>query len=148
MQQSNEALIFFYGTFMNADVLEKHGLGSKNTAPAKLLDYELTIRPRVNLRKRENKVVYGATTSLAHDDVSSLYDGLQKNFGLVYRPYAVLAHYTNHSFAPALCYVADSMEDGEPDEGYIRQMAECAELAGAPNEYIDHIRSFLGRARR
>jgi hypothetical protein len=51
--------VFFYGTFMSAKVLRRHGIACEVTYSAKLTGYSLSIRPRVNLTKKTEKNVYG-----------------------------------------------------------------------------------------
>lgn len=141
--EAHNVWVFFYGTFMRTKVLHEYGIHCKETSPAKLNGFELIVRPRVNLIKREGAVSYGGLAYISHRDIFFLYDNLRKNFGIIYSPYPVIAQLSDGRSRPALCYIALNIEDGKPDPLYIEELIGCAKQVGASPQYLDHIQSFI-----
>jgi len=137
------AWVYFYGTFMSAKVLRDSGINCEATIPAKLNGYELSIRPRVNLKKKEFCVSYGGLAHISHQDISRLYGDLNDKFGITYYPYSVIAELADGSVTPALCYISFDIQDSLADPDYVNELASCATELQAPEPYIGHIKSFL-----
>lgn len=135
--------VFFYGTFMSADVLRRHGMVCDETIPVKLDGYELSIRPRVNLIPKTGCTSYGGLAHVSHGELSTLYGGLVANFGISYLPYPVKALMANGRSKLALCYISFDIEESLADPEYVHEMAKCAAELGAPEAYREHIKSFL-----
>ena len=138
--------VFFYGTFMSARILREHGINCDATIPAKLIGYELSIRPRVNLHNNASAISYGGLAHISHHDISQLYRDLNDNFGITYYPYPVIAELADGSLKPALCYRSFANQDSLADPEYVNELARCATELGAPEAYIDHIKSFMEAA--
>ena len=134
--------VFFYGTFMNADVLAAHGVHPADLLPAKLAGFRLTIRPRVNLSRAEGASAYGALAHVTQAELAGIYSGLEREFGVVYEPETVLAETRNGDRHAALCYIAPVMSPGPADEEYVRELATCARAHGHPESYALHVESF------
>lgn len=134
--------VFFYGTFMNADVLARHGVRARGVIPARLQGFELTIRPRVNLTPSDRSCAYGAVAAVLHAELDRIYAELKEQFGLVYNPQAVLAETLDGRLRPTLVYVADSMTDAPPDPAYVTELAVCVRGHGLPEWYVRHVESF------
>ena len=134
--------VFFYGTFMNADVLARHGVRAREVIPARLRGFELTIRPRVNLTPSDRSCAYGAVVAVTHTELDRIYAGLREQFGLVYNPQAAVAETLDGRLRPALVYVADSMTDAAPDRAYVTELAACVRGHGLPEWYALHVESF------
>jgi hypothetical protein len=137
------AWVFFYGTFMSAKILRDRGINCETTIPAKLNGYELSIRPRVNLKKKESCVSYGGLAHISHQDISRLYSHLNDKFGINYYPYPVITELVDGSVKPALCYISFDIQDSPADPDYVNELASCATELEAPEAYIGHIKSFL-----
>jgi hypothetical protein len=135
--------IFFYGTFMSARILREYGIKCEATIPAKLHGYELSVRPRVNLRSDETAVSYGGLAHISHLEIEQLYRDLNDRFGITYYPYPVFAELADGSSKPALCYLAFAIEDSPADTSYVSELARCARELEAPESYIDYIKSFM-----
>jgi hypothetical protein len=133
---------FFYGTFMHPEVLAEHGVMVSDVEPAKLNGFDISIRPRVNLLRADERCVYGALAPVTHDDLTRLYMHLQKVFGLTSFPRAVLAETMDGRHRPALCYFAQDMKDGPPAPEYVAQLAQCVRRLGLPEWYARRIESF------
>ena len=134
--------VFFYGTFMSARILREYGIECEETIPAKLNGYELSISPRVNLKKNDACVSYGGLAHISHQDISRLYGDLITKFGITYNPYPVIAELANSNFKPALCYISSDIEKSSADSAYVEEMVQCAIELEAPEAYVRHIKSF------
>jgi hypothetical protein len=62
--------VFFYGTFMLAEVLAERGVTAGPVIPARLAGYELTIRPRVNLIRKPDAWVFGSVVAVCPKRIS------------------------------------------------------------------------------
>jgi hypothetical protein len=134
--------IFFYGTFMSAKILREYGINCDTTIPARLKCYELSVQPRVNLKKNESGVSYGGLAHISHHEISRLYGELNDTFGITYYPYPVVVELADARQIPALCYISFDIQDSPADPKYIAELARCARELEAPEDYIDHIQSF------
>ena len=125
--------VFFYGTFMSAKILREYGIGCEVTIPDKLNGYELSIRPRVNLKENESCVSYGELAHISLQDISRLYSDIN---GITYYPYPVIADLADGSLKPALCYRSFDTQDSLADPDYVNELARCATELEAPDAYI------------
>jgi len=135
--------VFFYGTFMSAEILQKYGIHCEETIPAKLSGFELSIRPRVTLKKNASFVSYGGIAHISHADISQLYRELHDTFAITYYSYPVLVELGDEQYKPVLCYISFDIEDAPADPNYVIELAGCASRLGAPAIYIEHIKSFM-----
>jgi hypothetical protein len=148
MTSSEPAIwVFFYGTIMNPAVMKDFGVTAAETSPAKLTGFDLIIRPRPNLIRSERAVAYGSLMTVTHADLSTIYSGLEKNFGIKYVPEAVLATTRDGLFRPALCYTVPHMRDSAPAPEFVKQLAECVRTMRHPEWYAAHVESFASPSR-
>ena len=64
---------FFYGLFMDADLLREQGLHPKHIGPASLSGYALRIGERASLVPDAGSVAYGMLIALPDDELATLY---------------------------------------------------------------------------
>jgi hypothetical protein len=133
---------FFYGTIMNPVVMKDFGVTVTDVRPANLTGFELVIRPRPNLVRSDRSVVFGSLMAVTHDDLTTIYSGLEKNFGIRYFPEAVLAKTREGFVLPALCYLVPQLPDSAPDPPFVKQLAQCVRSMGHPEWYAAHVESF------
>jgi gamma-glutamyl AIG2-like cyclotransferase len=132
---------FFYGTIMNPAVMKDFGATANEVVPAKLAGFDITIRPRPNLIRSEQTGVFGSLITMTHEDLTTIYSGLEKNFRVRYRPEAVLATTLDGALRPALCYLAPHMSDAPPQPAFVKQLAQCVRTMGLPEWYAAHVES-------
>src|SRR5262245_13104527 len=102
---------FFYGLFMDADVLRGAGVAPADPRRAYVDGFALRIGQRATLLPLTGARAYGMIFALTHAELERLYaaPGLEQ-----YRPEAVLAHPLEGAPVPALCY---NLRDApRPDE--------------------------------
>ena len=142
--ESRRIRVFFYGTFMNPAVLAGYGITARGVLPARIANFELYIRPRVNLVPSVGASVYGTVVSVTHEDLEKIYCDLEKNFGLKYLPEAVLAETLDETPAvePVLCYIASHVAPAPAAPEYVKELADCVRALNFPESYALHIESF------
>src|SRR5712692_4796508 len=92
---------FFYGLFMDVDLLREKQVTPVNPRPASVDGFSLRIGARATLLPAPETRAYGILISLTHRELSQLYSGpgLEQ-----YRPEAVVARTLEGESVPALCY--------------------------------------------
>jgi gamma-glutamylcyclotransferase (GGCT)/AIG2-like uncharacterized protein YtfP len=99
--------------------------------------------PRVTVVEHARSQVYVALYDVTPADEANLDDWEGTGFG-VYRKIRVRVH-TLDGDALAWVYVMDGYEGGLPSASYLGELADAAEAAGAPKDYVTDLR---GRACR
>ena len=99
---------FFYGSFMNPEVLAKADVRPTESQMARLDGWDIKIAPRATLVPSEEKSVFGVLAQLSHADLEKLYTKDWFGFG-TYLPEAVLVETIDQTWLPALCYLAPAM---------------------------------------
>ena len=128
---------FFYGLFMDAEVLLEAGTEPSNFRRAFVADFALRIGQRATLVPSPGGRAYGMLISLTHDDLEKLYHapGLED-----YRAEAVLARLADGQSVPALCYNlvrAPGPEERNPE--YAARLRSVLAKLGFPAEYVESI---------
>jgi hypothetical protein len=131
--------VFFYGTIMNPVVMQEFGVIPTEVLPAKAYGFDIAIRPRPTLVRSDRSIVFGSIISVTHQDLTTIYSGLEKNFGVIYRPDAVLAVTRDEAIRPVLCYIAENITAAPPDPKFLQQLAQCVRTMGHPEWYAKHI---------
>lgn len=135
---------FFYGSFINLDVLKKVDVIPERVEVARLAGFDISIRPLANLVRSDRDCVYGILTAVTHAELARLYDYARDGLGGTYLPEAVLAQAEDGHFQPALCYIAPALEDAAPSADYVERIAGPARDLGFPAWYVKRIESFMG----
>jgi hypothetical protein len=130
--------VFFYGLFMDADLLKNQGVNPANVRPASVPDFVLRIGQRATLLQNPNSVAYGMLMELTHAEVEQLYSesGLS-----AYRPEAVLCELSDGSRIPALCFnLIEPPRAEETNSEYAAKLHDLAVRLGLPSDYVASIR--------
>ncbi len=139
--------VFFYGSYINRDVLAEVDLTPDRLSVARLPGYELRIRPLANIVPASHAVTYGIICLAHHDALVRLYQHAEHVLGGVYLPEAVLVETdlgddTPPAYRPALTYIAHHLPDAQADNDYVSRISVPGRAYGFPDWYIDHIESF------
>jgi hypothetical protein len=132
---------FFYGSFMNPEVLAKADVRASETRMARLDDWELRIAPRATLVPAAGRSVYGVLAQLTHPDLDKLYTKDWFGFG-AYLPEAVIVSDSARHRLPALAYISWEPPGDKPTAEYLGKMVSVASELGFPDWYVRHIESF------
>jgi hypothetical protein len=126
---------FFYGLFMDADLLRGSGVAPTNARRARVDGYALRVGQRAILvPTAAGRHAYGMLMSLTHAELDRLYGapGLAQ-----YRPEALLVQPLDGPSTPARCYkltVAPAPHDRNPD--YTARLRRALQKLEFPPEYI------------
>ena len=133
---------FFYGSFINLDVLKQVDCVPGRYEVAKLSGFDIRIAPLANLVRSEQHCVYGVVATVTHEDLRRLYS--QAWVG-TYLPEPVLVETRDGTWRAAFCYVAPAMEPRPPADDYIDRIVGPARQYGFPEWYIARLESFRPR---
>ena len=129
---------FFYGLFMDADVLTDAGVSSVNPRSALVDDYCLMLGNRATLWPAAGQRAYGMIFSLTRSEISTLYsaEGLE-----VYQPEAVSAVTLDHAVVtPCLCYnLPQAPHKHERNSAYAAKLKIALRKLNFPTAYIESI---------
>jgi len=130
--------VFFYGLFMDADLLRTKGARPVNIRAASVPGFALRIGQRATLLRGPDARAYGVVMELTHSEIEQLYSEASVR---TYRPEAVIAELTDGSRVPALCFnllVPPGPEEANSE--YAAKLRELARRLGFPSHYVESIR--------
>lgn len=137
-----EVWVFFYGSYMNFDVLREVDLVPRQWEVATLSGFDISIRPRANLIRSDEHRVFGVAATATHGELRRLYAHAEDVLGETYLPQAVLIETLDGRWRPALCYLAPDMEPRVATTDYVDRILLPAKELGFPGWYIDRLASF------
>jgi hypothetical protein len=129
--------VFFYGLFMDVQVLREAGTKPSNFRRAYVADFALRIGQRATLVPSRGARAYGMLIALTHAELERLYSapGLE-----VYRPEAVIAHPSEGEAMPALCYnLVQAPEPQERNPEYAMRLRGILGDLDFPVEYVKSV---------
>jgi len=129
--------VFFYGLFMDGQVLREAGTKPSNFRRAYVADFALRIGQRATLVPSRGARAYGMLIALTHAELERLYSapGLE-----VYRPEAVIAHPFEGEAMPALCYnLVQAPEPQERNPEYAMRLRGILGDLDFPVEYVKSV---------
>ena len=129
---------FFYGLFMDVQVLLQAGAKPSNVRRAYVTDLALRIGQRATLVPSPGARAYGMLISLTHVEIDRLYGapGLE-----LYRPEAVVAQLLEGEALPALCYnLIQAPEPHERNPEYALRLRSVLERLEFPSEYVESVK--------
>ena len=129
--------VFFYGLFMDQELLQSKGLIPRRTEVAWADGMELVIGQRAALVPRRGARAYGVLMSLEIAAVERLYADPAVS---AYEPQTVQVHLQSGGTALALCYNLPALSTGaDRDSGYADKLRAVAAKVGLPPEYVASI---------
>jgi hypothetical protein len=131
--------VFFYGSFIRPEVLEKAGVTSRSLDIAELQNYDIFVGAHADIYAAPGHSVYGVLAQVTHEELDRLYsaDGI----GL-FLPEAVIVDADSVKI-PALCYIPPERQRGAANPEYLTKLIEAAERHGFPAAYIARLRSLF-----
>jgi Gamma-glutamyl cyclotransferase, AIG2-like len=129
--------VFFYGLFMDADLLRALGIRPTCVRAAQVSGYALRIGQRATLVPDETSTVHGVVMNLTDAELGRLYAGP----GLeAYVPKAILISGQNGKELPAVCFnLAVTPAPFEANPEYAAKLRALAERLGFPESYVNSI---------
>jgi hypothetical protein len=134
--------VFFYGSYINFDVLREVGLFPDQHEVARLSGFDIRIAPRANLVRSDEHSVWGIIATATHEELGRLYAHAKDVLGETYLPEAVLVETRDGALRPAITYLCPDMEPRPADPSYVSRIAEPARKFGFPDWYVARLESF------
>jgi hypothetical protein len=129
--------VFFYGLFMDDQLLSSKGVKPTNLRSASIDGFQLRIGKRATLIPMKNCKVYGIVAELTHDELKQLYSEPSVRD---YQPEAVLVHLSSGESLAAMCFnLADPPAPNERNLEYALKLRTLAERLQFPAEYVESI---------
>ena len=126
--------VFFYGLFMDPDLLRSRGLDPVNARRACVRGMRLCLGERAAIEVDPGGAVYGILIELTHGEIERLY---AEPGVTMYRPEAVLAEPEDGAPLAALCYNLPSRPStAGPNLDYARKLRDLAARLGLPGDYV------------
>jgi len=129
--------VFFYGLFMDEQLLAEKGITPKNAAVGSIDGYRLRIGERATLQPCTGARAYGVMMDISVNDVRKLYS----DSGVAdYVPEPVTVELITGSRAEASCYNLPGNDVAGVNKGYAEALFEVANRLGLPESYLEQIR--------
>ena len=129
--------VFFYGLFMDPELLRAKGLDPQGAELAWVEELALLIGQRAALVPSTGSKVHGVVMSLTLAELDQLYSEPSVQ---AYQPQAVLLHLASGGVAAALCYKLGqppSADERNPD--YAAKLRALGAKLGLPAHYVASI---------
>lgn len=134
---------FFYGSWINLEILKEKDLFPEQHEVAKLYGYDIYVQPIANLVRSERALVYGILLGTTREKHQKILTALtQGTMGNIYLPEAVLVETIEGMWKPALCYMASRNEVTPSSSDYLDPFVKSARDWKFPEWYIKHLESF------
>lgn len=134
---SRRADVFFYGLFMDQDLLRAKGIEPQAVELASVAGFALRIGQRAAITSSPNGRVQGVVMSLTLGELERLYSEPSVQ---AYEPQAVLAQLAAGGIIAALCYnLPEPPAASERNPEYAAKLRIVAEKVGLPPDYIASI---------
>lgn len=129
--------VFFYGLFMDEDLLRTKGVNSPNPRVAYVPGYGLRVGKRATLIPNAAERAFGVVASLSHSELDGLYSEPSVQ---AYRPEAVLAHLLEGEVVAALCFnLVEPPSKDEHNPEYAAKLRALATKLQFPTAYVESI---------
>jgi hypothetical protein len=131
-------VIFFYGLFMDPDLLRANGASPREVEHATVFGFSLRIGRRAALVPDPGSRVEGMIATLTAEEIAQLYADPSLR---AYHPMEVLAHLADGRALAAVCYnlTAPPAPD-ERNDAYATKLRSIARKVGLSAEYIATIK--------
>lgn len=129
--------VFFYGLFMDVNLLRSMGFEIKNPRTAVLQDYKLIIGQKASLLPNKGSKSYGILMQMAEKDLKRLYE--QKDVA-AYQPQHVVVN-SSEEKVNAVCYLILADEIRGRNSEYAKALWVLAKSLDFPKAYLQEIKS-------
>jgi hypothetical protein len=132
--------VFFYGLFMDKDLLKEKGFNPQNIKRAYLKGYQLKIGERATLAPNKGACSYGTVMELDSNELQNLYgsDGVED-----YVPQPVQANTMVGEPLEAISYILPMEKISGSNSEYAIKLASIAKKLNLPDFYINEIEAWI-----
>ena len=140
----NTETIFFYGLFMDPDLLIVEGYTPSSIHIAKLENFNFQLGERATLRPDESESVWGTVMDLNKDELIKLYSAPSVSD---YRSIDVTCLLQDQTEVPSKVYVLpyDFTLAFPTDASYARKLYDISTKLSLPDEYCQKIKQLIGK---
>jgi hypothetical protein len=131
--------VFFYGLFMDQDLLVEKGLNPSNPRKGYVAGMGLRIGRRATLVHAQEERAYGIVMQLSEDESTALYSEESVSD---YIPEQVVVTLNNGDRLSATCYNLPGHLLSGSNLAYAKSLVQVAIKCGLPQDYIDVIKQF------
>ena len=129
--------VFFYGLFMDKDLLARKGVTARNAAVGFVDGYRLRIGERATLQRRAGARAYGVMMEVSAVELDGLYEEVSV---ADYVPETVLVELMAGGQSSARCYNLPDDKVTGANERYAEALLKLATQLGLPEPYLGQIR--------
>lgn len=134
--------VFFYGLYMDFDILRQHGEMPEVWEVARLSGYDFQIASWGYLTPSKRNSVYGTLVGVTHEELARLYDPANSFLTMQYFPEAVLVETSDGKWVAALCYVAKDKPEGAVNAEYVDKIVALTKRLEFPAWYVERLASY------
>ncbi|WP_072682508.1 gamma-glutamylcyclotransferase family protein [Arcobacter sp. LA11] len=121
--------VFFYGLYMDEEILKSKGVSPRNPRAGKVNGYKLRVGKMATLLRVKNCEAYGMVYSLTYDEINKLY----RDSGLIdYVAESVIVQIGDTLVASLCCNLLNPPSDDESNEEYFNKLKICMEKYNLP----------------
>ena len=136
--------VFFYGLFMDAELLRMQGFDPREPRLARVDDMALRLGSRATLVPARGAVVHGMLMRLTHAEIDRPY---AEPSVAAYRAEPVVAASKDGGTVAALCFnLPEAPADGTSNPAYAAKLVVVARRLGLPDAYIESIKCLILRS--
>lgn len=134
------ASVFFYGLFMDADLLREKGLNPQDVELVTVQGYGLRIGNRASMEQSEDEHCYGTVMHLEERELAGLYsgEGVQD-----YKPQAMTASKSSGESVEVVSYLLPIELMTGSNSDYATALAGIARKLNLPTDYILEIETWI-----
>lgn len=132
--------VFFYGLFMDQDLLKEKGFNPQNIKRACVQGYQSRIGERATLAPCKRASSYGTVMDLESNELQNLYgsDGVEG-----YVPQSVLANTMDGETIEAISFLLPMEKIAGSNSEYAITLAGIAKKLNLPDDYINEIETWI-----
>ena len=134
--------VFFYGLFMDVDILKKYGVNPSDPRKAYLDNYTLKIGSRATLVPSEGDRSYGILMKVDADSIEELYSEVSVSD---YLPLEVSVISETGEAVSATCYNLPPEKLSGTNASYARSLYQLAKGLEFPADYLEKILLLAGK---
>ena len=132
--------VFFYGLFMDEDLLKVKGLNPSNTKLAQVAGYGLRIGERATLESSIDERAFGSIMELSSQELEKLYGEKSVKD---YAPKQLVAIDMQGKSLEVISYILPMEKVSGSNSEYAKSLALAAKKIGLPDDYIDEIETWV-----
>ena len=131
---------FFYGLYMDRELLEKMGMVPLEVKKARLEGYQIDFRGKVKLVPRHDQAVWGTIIKLSQSDLAKMYSSVATS---AYKPQPATAITEEGEQVQVVFYNLPEDQNVEVNTAYLRILIGIIERVDLPATYIKELKQLL-----